>query len=102
MQMHLPDNQNSTLRRLARAYVWWKQPDQALEYPKFIASQVMLMGDWDDVQTMVHSLGEPYLRKVLRSAQAGQFDEKSWHYWHYRLGLAKLGEVPPLPKREFK
>lgn len=91
----------TVLRRLARTYVWWKEPDEALRYPKTIASQVMKMGDWKDVMTMVNALDDDYLKQVLQTAQAGQFDEKSWHYWHYRLGLASLGKVPPLPCRKF-
>jgi hypothetical protein len=27
------------------------------------------------------------------------FDARSWHYWHYRLGLAEPDKVPPLPSR---
>jgi hypothetical protein len=45
-------------------------------------------------------VGEDELRRALRDAEAGQFDDRSWHYWHYRLGLAE-GDVapPPLPVR---
>ena len=42
---------------------------------------------------------EDLVREVLSHAEAGQFDERSWAYWHYRLGLARVGHVPPLPVR---
>jgi hypothetical protein len=47
-------------------------------------------------------LGENTLQAVLARAEAGQFNERSWHYWHYRLGLARPGAVPPLPVRRIE
>jgi hypothetical protein len=46
--------------------------------------------------------GEDYLRGVLQNAEAGQLNARSWHYWHYRLGLAEYGArpVPPMPVRK--
>jgi hypothetical protein len=90
------------LRQLASRYIWWKPPDEAMHYPKRVAAQVMNLGAWGDVESMVDALGEDYLRDVLRCAEAGQMDARSWHYWHYRLGLAEFGvmPVPPLPFRK--
>lgn len=90
------------LRSLAGRYLWWKTPEEAMEYPSRIAAQVMNLGDWPDVVAMVEATGEEYLRWVLRHAEAGQLNERSWHYWHYRLGLAELGKlpVPPMPVRK--
>jgi hypothetical protein len=47
-------------------------------------------------------VGEAFLREVLRNAEAGQLNERSWHFWHYRLGLAVYGDrpVPPIPVRK--
>ena len=45
--------------------------------------------------------GEDYLRQVIEQAEPGTFSEKSWVYWHYRLRLAELEQVPPLPRRKF-
>ena len=41
------------------------------------------------------------LREVLAHAEAGQFNERSWAYWHYRLGLARVNQVPAMPVRTF-
>jgi len=87
------------LRQLASKYVWWKSPDEALRTPERIAAQVMNIGDYEDVQRLVKRLGDDYLRRVLANAEAGQLNERSWTYWHYRLGMAQPGKVPPLPKR---
>jgi hypothetical protein len=67
--------------------------------PERIIAQVMNIGDYDDVQEMAHALGDDTLRHVLLHAEPGMFDERSWAYWHYRLGLAAPDHVPPLPER---
>ncbi len=92
------------LRELARRYVWWKTPDEAMRYPKRVVSQVMSLGTWEDLTAMSEATGDEYLRIVLGSAEAGQFDARSWHYWHYRLGLAEYGvkAVPAMPERKFE
>jgi hypothetical protein len=89
------------LKQLAVRYIWWKTPEQALEYPNRIIAQVMNLGDWDDVQNLCDRLGDEELRRVLEQAEAGQFNARSWAYWHYRLGLAdQPAQVPPMPRRK--
>jgi hypothetical protein len=88
------------LEALAARYVWWKTPAEAIRYPQHVAAQVMNIADYEDVQRLTHALSLERLRGVLQAAAAGQFTERSWHYWHYRLGLAKVPQdVPPLPPR---
>ena len=89
------------LEQFARKYIWWKTPDEALHYPNRILSQVMNLGTWDDVQTLIAQAGEEKLRDILTQAEAGQFNARSWAYWHYRLGLAETPEeLPPTPIRK--
>ena len=73
-----------------------------MQYPQRVAAQVMNIGDWDDVLQLIDATGESYLREVVQHAEAGQLNERSWHYWHYRLGLAAYGvrPVPPMPVRK--
>jgi hypothetical protein len=87
------------LRRLASKYIWWKAPDEAAARPERVVVQVMNIGDYDDVQAMAHAVGDDYLRDVLRGVEVGQLDDRSWAYWHYRLGVAAPGAVPPPPHR---
>ena len=91
----------AALKPLARKYLWWKTPDEAVAYPERLIAQVMNIGDFADVAALAAQLGDETLRDVLRHGEAGQFSARSWTYWHYRLGLAKVGEVPPLPVRRF-
>jgi len=88
------------LKRLSARYVWWKTPDEAMRNPRRIMAQVMNLGDYEDMCKLVEIAGHEALRDVLRQAEAGEFNERSWHYWHYRLRLAELEQVPPLPQRE--
>ncbi len=88
------------LRTLAARYVWWKTEEQALLYPERVVAQVMNLGTFEDVQWLEQLVGEEAMKRVLRGAEAGEFTPRSWHYWHYRLGLSRPGEVPPLPTRK--
>lgn len=97
----MPDHDSNPLTPFARKYVWWKAPDEATAFPRRVIAQVMNIGDYDDVLALVALLGDEALRDVLKHAEAGQFNGRSWHYWHYRLGLAKRDQVPPLPERHF-
>lgn len=90
-----------SLKPLASKYIWWKTPDEAVAMPQRVIAQVMNIGDYSDVQILVSQVGDPMLREVLAHAEAGQFNERSWAYWHYRLGLASVDHVPPLPVRRF-
>ena len=96
-------NERLLLEELAAKYIWWKTPADAVLYPQRVAAQVMNIGDYDDVQRLARTLTFDGLRAVLRSAEAGQFNGRSWHYWHYRLGLAKMPkDVPALPTRIYE
>jgi hypothetical protein len=87
------------LRRFAAKYVWWKGSDEAALMPERVIAQTMNLGDYGDLLALSEQLGDDRLRQVLRHAEIGQFNERSWAYWHYRLGMAKPGALPPLPKR---
>lgn len=87
------------LRRWATRYIWWKSPDEAVRHPERIIAQVMNLGDYDDVRALLKLADEEYLKAVLQRAEAGEFNERSWTYWHYRLGLSESGKVPALPRR---
>ena len=87
------------LKGFARKYIWWKTPEEAVEFPSRVIAQVMNIGDYADVQSMVNHVGDDTLRDVLTHAEIGQFSARSWTYWHCRLGTATLGHVPPLPAR---
>ena len=87
------------LKPFASKYIWWKTPDEAVATPQRVIAQVMNLGEFSDMQSLAAQVGDDVLREVLRYAEAGQFNARSWHYWHYRLDMATLDNVPPLPVR---
>ncbi len=89
------------LKQLARKYIWWKSPEEAITLPRRIIVQVMNCGDYDDVQALTDAIGEAALREALFSAEPGEFNLRSWHYWHCRLTAIDVGQVPPMPQRRF-
>lgn len=87
------------LRELAGKYIWWMPPAEALDFPARIAAQVMNAGEFEDVRKLAEALGDDTLRRIIGGAEAGWFNERSWHFWHYRLNLSQIDQVPPLPVR---
>lgn len=71
------------LKQLASKYIWWKTPEEAIATPERVMAQVMNIGDFDDIQALARMVGDEMLRQVLTHAEAGQFDQRSWAYWHY-------------------
>ncbi len=97
----IPSEQFEQLKPLALRYVWWKQPEESLAVPEHAMAHIMNLGSFEDIQTLMAVTGYEPLKEVLKNALPGWFSEKSWHYWHYRLGLAQPGHVPTLPTRRF-
>ncbi|MEK7446597.1 MAG: hypothetical protein AABZ70_17250 [candidate division NC10 bacterium] len=94
-----PEPAARLLRDLARKYVWWLSPREVGERPDLAITQTMDLGDFEDQRRLEAALGRQRLAQVLQRAAAGRLSERSWAYWHYRLGLARPGRVPPLPRR---
>ena len=69
--------------------------------PARVIAQLMNLGDYADAHELAELLGDAALIDVLSHAQSGQCNERSWAYWHYRLGMASLNHVPPRPTRRF-
>lgn len=102
MQQRQSQFEHRLLKALARKYIWWLSPADAAARPDLAITQVMELGDYDDVLKMEATLGRARLAQALRRAEAGRFSERSWVYWHYRLGLASPRQkVPALPRRTF-
>jgi len=95
----MTDSNIILLKTCAAKYLWWVTPDEALKRPERIVIQVMNLGDFEDVNAVLDSFGEEKARELLMHAEAGQFYPRSWHYWHYRLGVSEVDCVPPMPIR---
>ncbi|MCZ6673686.1 MAG: hypothetical protein O7C75_12210 [Verrucomicrobia bacterium] len=89
-----------TLEYFASKYVWWKTSEKACRNPYRVIAQVMELGDYDDLLKLMREFPIRDLIDILANAEAGLFSPKSWTYWHYKLGLSEVGQVPSLPKRK--
>lgn len=99
--MGFKPKQRNLLKHFSTKYIWWKSVKESMFMPERVIAQVMNIGDYTDVQELSDQIGDTVLQEVLTNAQAGQFNERSWTYWHYRLELVHVDEVPPLPERSF-
>lgn len=86
------------LDKLASRYVWWDSTAWAYSHPEVFLSNVMNLGNWDDIQSLRKAVNNKILKQVLRNAPAGYFNYRSWDYWHAKLGVKS---VPVLPKRKY-
>ena len=91
----------SLLTKLASRYVWWKSPEEALAMPARVVAQTMNIGSYEDIQQLALEADDDYLREIVSCAEIGQFNERSWSYWHYRLGLATPEAVSPNAEAQF-
>lgn len=88
------------LTPLARKYLWWQPPERSLRDRRRLIAQVMNIGTHADVEALRAALGDEEFKHALREARAGEFSERSWHYWQLVLGMAKPHAIPPLPLRK--
>jgi len=94
--------QQQILRHFTK-YIWWKTPDDALQFERRLIAQVMNLGDWEDTRRLEISFEKEKLIDALKNAEAGWFTPRMWNFWHYRLGLAlSESDIPNLPARKFQ
>ena len=87
--------QQDFLMEVAGRYVWWQTPEEALVRPQRLLARIMNLGVWDDWVRLVELFPREALVDVLSRAEIGQFNVRSWSFWHCRL----TDEVPPMPRR---
>ncbi len=87
------------LRELAKKYIWWLPPEQAIRHPKRVIAQVMNLGTYSDWVALEQLYDDETLRGVLKDAKAGWFEPKRWNFWHIHLRCRDPKKVPPLPQR---
>lgn len=86
------------LEELARRVVWFKSPVEAISMPEHLIAHVLTYGTHEDVNVLRRFVSDDELIDALAAAPPGVFDERSWAYWHLKLGRFP---PPPLPVRRF-
>ncbi len=88
---------------LARKYVWWKSPEDALRDKRHFLASVMTYATMEDTLWMENNFPRKELIYVLQNPPIGVFSARAWHFWHYRLGLAdNEKDIPGLPRRAWQ
>lgn len=83
---------------IVATYVWWKSPEEALEFPRHVLAQIMNLATWEDSMKMLDVFGDEAFRDALQYSPPGLIEPKSWVFWHCWFDL----EIPKLPKRVIK
>ena len=91
-----PTRYSLDLLHVARKLFWWKAPEDALASPERFVAQVMVWGNWEDVEITRNHFGSDTFLSVLDHPPAGVFDQASWAYWNNVYGRRP---TPPLPHR---
>lgn len=86
------------LREAAARCVWFKPPEEAIEYPEHLAAHIMTYGRIEDIDALREQLDWDDIRQALDHAPPGVFDARSWAYWNLMVGRY---EAPPMPARRF-
>ncbi len=91
------------LMRDAARYIWWESPGEAMLHPNRVIAQVMNIGDLEDARELLRLAGRESFRETIMHSEPGWFNPRSWHYWHYALGLCDPSTaVPLMPVRRFQ
>jgi hypothetical protein len=94
------DTHYNVLITLAKKYLWWQNPEEAISNPERVLAGAMNLGSFEDYQLLVRTFRWQILTGVLKNAAPGWFSPKSWSFWHRILELTETSEpVPPPPHR---
>lgn len=91
-------SQAPDIERLARRYVWWMAPDEALRERQSLLCQILKLGTAEDYVLARAWFGEDAFKDALTHARPGALDERSWEFWHRHYGLP----LRPFPRRRFQ
>ena len=94
------ESREQLLKYFASKYIWWKSAEEACRFPIRVIAQVMELGDFEDLVLLWTEYSDEELGRVLKSIDPGTLSQRSWNYWHYRLGLSEKGLVPAMPERK--
>jgi len=86
--------QQDRLAAIARRVCWREPAETTLAHTPLFLCRVMALGMWDDVCIALDHYGREAFREALRAAPPGVIDVRSWHYWHHRLQVLPIPELP--------
>jgi hypothetical protein len=96
-QISLGADRERAISALAGKYLWWPAFSPGGHGPLRQVAQVMNLGTYDDIRGLEGILTPTELADVMRRAQPGWFDARSWSLWRGRLNAAGEGVIPENP-----
>ena len=89
-------NQTDQRENYCKLLIWWKNPDEIDDQE--LLRRIMNLGTWEMWQWAWKHVSKESFVHCLEDARYGDFSKGSWHYWHLRLGISP---IPNLPKNQF-
>jgi hypothetical protein len=90
------------LEQFRRKYLWWTPVDGRPFSEERIIVQTMNLGTYDDILLLENAVGQTHLVEIIRSAEPGWLNDRSWEFWRGRLTLATGMAIPDrAPRRGF-
>jgi hypothetical protein len=84
---------------LERKYFWWEPVGSQPRSDARILAQAMNLASFEDVRRLETIVGTDRLAEIMRIAQPGWLNDKSWEFWRGRLSLATGQAIPEEPPR---
>jgi hypothetical protein len=86
------DTSAAILAEFARKYLWWEPIGGEPFSEDRIIAQTMNFATYDDILLLEQTVGAPRLVEIMRRAEPGWLNNRSWEFWRGRLSYA-TGEV---------
>jgi len=94
----LPENLHAELlSELERKYFWWEPIGSQQRTANRILAQAMNLASFADIRRLEAIFGPQRLTEVMREAEPGWIEERSWDLWRGRLSLATGQQLPEQP-----
>ena len=87
---------NAETEQIARSFVWFEPPEEALADPVRFMAYAMARATHEQMRTILRYVTDADFRQALDNAPPGIIDPRSWAYWNSKLGRYP---APPLPSR---
>jgi hypothetical protein len=78
----------------AQRLIWWMKPEEALEHPLRLVTQIMDIGTLSDLRLLQDEFTEVELVSILKDAPPGVLSARSLRFWQVVLKT----EAKPQPR----
>jgi len=86
---------------LEKKFFWWEPVGAQPRSHARIVAQAMSLANFADIRRLETMLGPARLAEVMRAAEPGWIDERSWELWRGRLQVAGHAVPEAPPRRSF-